>query len=550
VAHSNLVRPSGHWVDFRGTATWTPSTAWTLNQFILPKTPTTPVPLAMQCTTAGAGGATEPAWPVTVGLTVADGSAVWTAFAPVSIQPAELTALDANVTMGVNADGGTFAPTTSIVVGGSGITVTGPTVVTRGGTLQGLVTDAILMFDSDFPEYSSTHVGRSRSFMQLCTSGRDVLQALWRVRFSDAGMQSVSPQRDLSDGQGMQPSRLMVPMRVHDQSTLASVTIGFRVGFAHPSLPPTMPKARVVRIDARGSLLPLTSQAAGADAAGYVSVPTPSSVSAWQPSAGGMTLTISTDQNNFADATSAAFYVEIVDEQWPAGTGYPWQLVYKQPVLATTRPLAFAIVGLSTPVDGVTAVDGGRVLVNVGSPTLFTGIWVMHAGAWVRAADLDGPGDFSQGMVVLVDQGVSNGGSAWQVQSTTTSWQTGTQPLGVQTWTPGTAYVTPMAVPDILPSANVTSFWYSGVGVGSTPTTGTVEPAFPTTIGATIVDNPGANQITWTCEGPVATAIQFVPVPPTDDETPATAGTGFFCHGNIFQSVTPLFTGIADAHWQ
>lgn len=42
-------------------------------------------------------------------------------------------------------------------------------------------------------------------------------------------------------------------------------------------------------------------------------------------------------------------------------------------------------------------------------------------------------------------------------------------------------------------------FRYEVTAVAGSGTSGGVEPVWPTTIGATVIDNPGANQITWTC---------------------------------------------------
>lgn len=58
-----------------GTTDWTASTAVKVGAWVRPSAPSF---LRFVCTTAGTTGATEPAWPV-VGLTVIDGTAVWTA---------------------------------------------------------------------------------------------------------------------------------------------------------------------------------------------------------------------------------------------------------------------------------------------------------------------------------------------------------------------------------------------------------------------------------------------------------------------------------------
>jgi hypothetical protein len=57
---------------------WAASTAYALNDLRMP-TSTKENGIYYKCTTAGTSGATEPVWPTTIGATVADGTAVWTA---------------------------------------------------------------------------------------------------------------------------------------------------------------------------------------------------------------------------------------------------------------------------------------------------------------------------------------------------------------------------------------------------------------------------------------------------------------------------------------
>lgn len=54
---------------------WTASTAYALNDYVMPNTTNGRI---YKCTTAGTSAATEPTWPTTAGGTVTDGTAVWT----------------------------------------------------------------------------------------------------------------------------------------------------------------------------------------------------------------------------------------------------------------------------------------------------------------------------------------------------------------------------------------------------------------------------------------------------------------------------------------
>lgn len=551
MAHHALIRnPVTKWIPYN-TAAWIKLNAYTTPQLVFP---TVANGFVYECTTSGTSGSTEPVWPLTIGATVSDGGAVWTCYSTTAILAAELAALDASLqTRWDGINGSTHAPSSPIVIAGDGLAVTGLTTIARGGTLTGTVTNDIAFNDNDFPEYRSPHVGETRAFMQPTALGRGQDQFTWRCRFSDCGMQSVSAQYDLSDGQGMRPSRFWVPIRAHDKATLSQVTVNFRVGFAHTTLPSAMPTVRVIRVDAGGHAVPLTSQAAGGDVNGYVAVAKPGNASLWSPAAGAQELVVPCDQNNAIDLTQFAYYVEIVEEQWASGTGYPWQLVYKQPVMALGAPSGGLFVGgipqgLSTTIDGYTTLSGDRICLSGMTPSTYNGIWIARAGYWARATDWQADADFSQGIVVLVDRGATNGGTAWQVSSTVASWTSGTQPPGT---IPFSSITSAVAIGQaVLPSANVTGYWYQATDNAGTDLPGT-EQAWPAVVGqsVTMTYTPG-NSVTFTCMGLATTPVNFEPVPPTDDETLATQGTGFFAHGNIWQSVTPVFTGITDAHWQ
>jgi hypothetical protein len=547
MAHNSLIRnPVTKWNTYF-TASWIANHAYTTAQLVFP---TVSNGFVYECTTGGTSSpTTEPTWPLTIGATVTDGSVVWTCYSTIAVLVAELQTLDANLTAAINAvDGSTHQPSSAIVIGGDGLSVTGLTTIARGGTLTGTVTNDIAFNNDDFPTYVTPHVGQTRTFMQPCVQGRGVDNFTWRCRFSDCGMQSISPQYDLSDGLGLRVSRFWVPIRANDQSTLTSVTVNFRVGFAHTTLPATMPSVRVIQVNASGQAVPLTSSVAGGDVNGRVSVPTPGDASVWSPASGAQQLVITCDQNNVIDLTQFAYYVEIVEEQWPPGTGYPWQLVYKQPV----KVLGFLNFSGSPPnglqtLDGYTTSDGDRVCLSGVVPNTYDGFWIVHVGAWQRALDWVAATDFSQGLVVLVDRGATNGGSAWQAPSTIPSWQPGTQPPNTYTWSVAGTYSVGQTA---IPRNNVTGYWYQVTAISGSGIAGATEPVWPSGVGQTIVDNPGVNEVVWTCMGFATTSVTFAPAPPTDDETQSTQGTGFFAHGNIWQSVTCVFSGIEDAHWQ
>lgn len=86
-------------------------------------------------------------------------------------------------------------------------------------------------------------------------------------------------------------------------------------------------------------------------------------------------------------------------------------------IKTSVRAISLAPITMSGPqtVDGVSLVAGDRVLVVGQAAGETNGIYVVGAGAWVRAADADNsPGDeVTAGMFTFIEEGAVNGGSGW-----------------------------------------------------------------------------------------------------------------------------------------
>ena len=80
---------------------------------------------------------------------------------------------------------------------------------------------------------------------------------------------------------------------------------------------------------------------------------------------------------------------------------------------------------------------------------------------------------------------------------------TGSDPLVpvFSAWALGTIYALNSVVIPNNASIAQTGFYYVATAVSGTGTSGATPPAWPTVIGTTVIDNAGANQITWKCEG-------------------------------------------------
>lgn len=345
-----------------------------------------------------------------------------------NIQPSELAALDAGLASGINGDdGGTWAPLSPLVFGVGGFGSNVPLVLARGGRLTttsdlaALVQPTVTMGAGDWLVLDPSNVLRTLPLMATCANARGLPSFTWAARRENGGVQAYSPMFDLSDGFGQRASRAYLRIRAHDGATLSSLTVYFHVGFPHTALPTTMPSVRIVRVDPFGAFETLTSQAAGADANGYVYVPTPASPAAWTNQFQQQTLVVPCDQNNVIDIGSYSYLVELVEEH--GLSGYPWQLTYTFAALVATTGTNLALSGLVT-IDSVNVQSGDTVLVKDQTLPAQNGLYIVNSGgAWPRWNILSQGSQFSQGMVVpIANAGAINSGTFWQVASSITSW--------------------------------------------------------------------------------------------------------------------------------
>jgi hypothetical protein len=85
----------------------------------------------------------------------------------------------------------------------------------------------------------------------------------------------------------------------------------------------------------------------------------------------------------------------------------------KASVRASTTGNLASLAGLSTPVDGVTLVEGDRVLVKNQTAGASNGIYIASVGTWSRSDDANTSVDVGPGMYTFVEEGDTNGDSGW-----------------------------------------------------------------------------------------------------------------------------------------
>jgi hypothetical protein len=269
------------------------------------------------------------------------------------------------------------------------------------------------------------------------------------------------------------------------------------------------------------------------------------------------------DQNNVVDRTQYHYVLEVQDEQ--GLTGWPWQVSVLQPCalcfFGTQNPAVSytQLGGPGTACDGVNLSSlpnggvGARILLANTLGQQETGVYVISAanGAIQRAQDFQLASQFTQGLVVGIQQGQKFAGTWWQATASVPSWTPGNVPLwtgGVEAlfWTASSAG--PWTTNSVVLPQTPSGYWYQAQSFGgSGGVTGSAEPAWPTQIGATLVENPGANQIVWKCMGPISTPMPWVTRPDADSEVLGLAMTHY---GTIFESAAVLYTNITTNTWQ
>ena len=275
---------------------------------------------------------------------------------------------------------------------GAGLVVNGPTVVQGKGRLRTSASGRVEFGDDDWPVYAPGHVRRKRTILTPCALGDSLPEGSSSVRMDTAARQFVACSFARDDG-SVEVGQLFVPLRVHDGGTIDRATIGFRVGRRHTLLP-TMPRARIVRVDRAGEKVPLTSQAAGADPDGWVTYgPAPSAAAAWFDGGRSKRLEIPCDQHNVVDKSQYTYWAEVVEESGLEDPPFTIQVKDDVEVARTSGSTSGEQV-----IDGVTALNGTRVLQM--SAGHLTGIWLVRAGEWERAPDARTPEQLQGGLLV------------------------------------------------------------------------------------------------------------------------------------------------------
>lgn len=246
--------------------------------------------------------------------------------------------VDTAQTAGVDGDaGGTWAPSSAIVVGGAGMWAAGVWQLTMGsgsnvGAFFGPTPFGRLTHgDSDYIQLSTGATITRHNIVTGCNLGRDasgVSPSGNPYGLSPSSIARFAPEFTFAGGLAntsvpstffayRRGARFLLPLRVHNGSTIQSVNFAFLISNTPnrgTTLPTIFPHFRVHRVDINGNLLPL---AATTNGSGFFEMANPGTVSAYVATTG---FVYTCNQNNVVDTSQYNYFAEVIDEL-PNGAG-------------------------------------------------------------------------------------------------------------------------------------------------------------------------------------------------------------------------------------
>lgn len=413
-------------------------------------------------TTGGTSGTSQPNFPIVAGATVADNTVVWTCRG--TIVGGLLAVWDQEQAQSINADnGGTWSPTTALTfltTGGGVLHVTGPTAVTNDAILNIATGAQLILGTGDFPRNSQTHLGRKRRIVTSCLLGVSATPLGIRPDFSLASLDAVAcsiatyaaSADDKTVTVSTSPVRWRLTLDVHDTATLDTVELTYRAVLGTP-------RARVLAVNlTTNAVTPLSLGALGADADGFLPAPSPVSteiVQTWPIPASDV----------LVERGAFAYLLEVLEDQ--SQTTYPYALPLLTDVYSATT-VGIDLAKAPHLIDGQTVPVGARVLVKNQINPAENSIYAYPGTGLPFAVASNTP---------------------IQAWATTTVYASGDLVQGVS--------------PTILGGYVVNGLYYKVTAIAGSHTSGINPPTWPLVAGDTVIDNAGANQITWTCQGPL-----------------------------------------------
>ncbi len=217
--------------------------------------------------------------------------------------------IDEKTLLAVSGTGGTYAPSSPIILGGEGVELQSAMLLSGTATAFPAVGKNYIFGDDDYFRFSAL---RDRTIIDSPTLllAKDTLQREARPWGSTS---TVAPTLRTKRPR----ARLLMPIRIPDGSYLATVVVAFKVGQSHANVPANLPRMRVVRIGTDGVIEQHPNPSSALyDPEGWVRFPVPASGAAWYDSGNVQTMPLYYDYANTeaADSASYGYAVEWEDE--------------------------------------------------------------------------------------------------------------------------------------------------------------------------------------------------------------------------------------------
>lgn len=226
-------------------------------------------------------------------------------------------ALDTNLSKALNGDGGgTWAPSSAIIVNGAGLGVGATWTISGGAKLTTPAASGarIEHDDNDYIELLAGHTGASRTLVTPCARIIDAsgVDAMFAVNNPILGAAISASGIVPANTTGAPPGRILLPLRVHDGATMTQVVFWFVIA-VHAGVPTSLPQFRVYKVDVSGNVTPLRSSSTLANGFEPFS-PTPASGAAWHNSGTAQSFTYTLDASVVIDISQYSYVAEIADE--------------------------------------------------------------------------------------------------------------------------------------------------------------------------------------------------------------------------------------------
>lgn len=225
--------------------------------------------------------------------------------------------LDQNTFLAINGDdGGIWATTGAIVIGGAGVVVGGPWSVSgpvgTGGVYTNLTTGATITFGkgdkTDYFQIPGIHTFSNQTLITQASTGYSVNNTWIPKVETSLGVNRLGMQSKLKG------SSVVVPLRVFDGFTCSRVTFRFAVTQTHGSVPDVMPSYRAFAVDSAGTILPMRAADSTTSPIGFVQMTAPGSGAIYTNSFFEQNVDYDCNQNNIIDCSKYSYFGEFIDE--------------------------------------------------------------------------------------------------------------------------------------------------------------------------------------------------------------------------------------------